>query len=75
MIVLYTALDGRDAVVVPDFQHITLPEILRYNYAVTRVSRHPCFFTKEDLNTWTVTGMDFDDLPDQVKALIILHEL
>ena len=75
MYVLYTALDGEDAVVVPDFQYITLPENLRYIYAVSRISRHPNFFRRRDLNNQAVTGIDFDDLPDPVKALIVLYEM
>lgn len=75
MYVLYTALDGRDAVVVPEFQYISLPENLRYTYAVTRVSSSPDFFTKRDLNNRTTTGIDFEDLPDLVKALIVLYEV
>ena len=75
MLVLYTALDGRDAVVVPDFQYITLPENLKYTAVVSRSSRHPNLFTKRDLNDRTVTRVDFDDLPDPVKALIVLYEM
>lgn len=75
MYVLYTALDGRDAVVVPEFQYITLPENLRYTTAVTRATWNPDTFTKRDLNTRTVTRVDFNDLPDPVKALIVLYEM
>lgn len=75
MYVLYTALDGRDAVVVPAFQYITLPENLRYTTAVTRASRNLNTFAKRDLNTRTVTRVDFNDLPDPVKALIVLYEM
>ena len=75
MLVLYTALDGRDAVVVPDFQYITLPENLKYTAVVSRSSRQPNLFTKRDLNDQTVTRVDFDDLPDPVKALIVLYEM
>ena len=75
MYVLYTALDGRDAVVVPDFQYITLPENLKYIYAVTRSSRHPNLFTKRDLNDRVVTRVAFEELPDPVKALIVLYEM
>ena len=75
MYVLYTALDGRDAVVVPTFQYITLPENLRYTTAVTRASRHLNTFAKRDLNNRTVTRVAFDDLPDPVKALIVLYDM
>lgn len=75
MYVLYTALDGRDAIVVPEFQYITLPENLRYTYAVSRLSGHTYLFMFRDLNNRTVTGIDFEDLPDPVKALIVLYEI
>lgn len=75
MFILYTALDGRDAKVVPEFQYISLMENLRYTYAVTRTSRHPDRFMERDLNNQTVTWVDFNDLPDQVKALIVLYEM
>ena len=75
MVVLYTALDGRDATVAPDFQYIMLPENLKYTYAITRVSGAINFFIRRDLNDRTVTGVDFEDLPDQVKALIVLYEI
>lgn len=75
MCVLYTALDGRDAVVVPDLQHTTLPENLKYTYIVSRVSTNSNFFRKRDLNSWTVTQIHFDDLPDPVKALVVLYEM
>lgn len=75
MYVLYTALDGRDAVVVPAFQYIALPENLRYTYSVTRLSKRSNLFTKRDLNNQTVTRVAFDDLPDPVKALIVLYEM
>ena len=75
MYVLYTALDGRDAVVVPGLQYITLPENLKYTYAVSRVSRNSNFFSKRDLNYWAITQIHFDDLPDPVKALIVLYEM
>ena len=75
MLVLYTALDGRDAVVVPDFQYTILPENLKYTAVVSRSSRRPNLFTKRDLNDRTVTRVNFDDLPDPVKALIVLYEM
>ena len=75
MYVLYTALDGRDAIVVPEFQYISLPENLRYTYAVTRASKNLNTFVKRDLNNQTVTRVSFDDLPDPVKALIVLYEI
>lgn len=75
MIVLYTALDGEDAVVVPEFQYIILPENLKYTTCVTRSSRHPNLFTKRDLNDRTVTRVAFDEFPDPVKALIVLYEI
>lgn len=75
MYVLYTALDGRDAVVVPAFQYISLPENLRYTYAVTSVSKRSNLYTKRDLTNQTVTRVSFDDLPDPVKALIVLYEI
>ena len=75
MYVLYTALDGRDAIVVPEFQYISLPENLRYTYAVTRASKNLNTFVKRDLNNQTVTRVSFDDLPDSVKALIVLYEI
>lgn len=75
MYVLYTALDGRDAVVVPAFQYISLPENLRYTTAVTRASRHPNLFAVRNLDDRTVARVDFDVLPDPVKALIVLYEM
>ena len=75
MIVLYTAMDGRDAIAVPEFKHIILPENRRYIYAVTRSLRHPNLFTKRDLNDLVITRVDFDDFPDPVKALIVLYEM
>lgn len=75
MYILYTALDGEDAVFVTEFQSIVLPENLRYTYAVSRLSGHTYLFMHRDLNNRTVTGIDFDDLPDPVKALIVLYDL
>ena len=75
MYILYTALDGRDAIVVPEFQYVSLPENLRYTYATTRASWNSNFFTERDLNNHTVTQKDFNDLPDPVKALIVLYEM
>ena len=75
MIVLHTTLDDKDAVVVPEFQYITLPENLRYTVAITRSSRHPNLFTRRDLNDRTVTRVEFDELPDPVKALIVLYDM
>lgn len=75
MYVLYTTLDDKDAVVVPEFQYITHPENLKYTHAVDRVSRYPCLFRERDLNNQTVNWVYFDGLPDLVKALIVLYEL
>jgi len=75
MYVLYTNLDGTDAVVVPEFQYISLPENLKYTYSVTRISKRSNFCIKRNLNNRTITQVSFDDLPDLVKALIVLHEI
>lgn len=75
MYILYTALDGRDAIVVPEFQYVSLPENLRYTYAVACTSKRSNLYTKRDLNNRTVTRVAFEDLPDPVKALIVLYEM
>ena len=75
MYILYTAPDGEDATFITEFQYITLPGNLRYTYAVTRSSRSLNRFLKKDLNNWTNTQVDFEDLPGPVKALIVLYEL
>lgn len=74
-VVLYTALDGRDAIVVPDFQHTTLKENLRYTYAVIRTFGYRNQFTQRDLVNRSVTRLGFEDLPDPVKALIVLYDI
>ena len=75
MYVLYTTWDDKDVTVIPEFQYISLPENLKYTHAVTRAVIHTDRFVKKELSKQSITWVDFDDLPDSVKALIVLYEL
>ena len=75
MYILYTSPDGKDAVFITELQYMTLLGNLRYTHAVARSSRFLNCFLKKDLNNWTNTQVDFEDLPGPVKALIVLYEM
>lgn len=75
MYVLYTTRDDKDVTVIPEFQYTALLENLKYTHAVSRASRHSNLFLQRNLTNQVVAGMAFDDLPDSVKALIVLYEL